>query len=137
MRLLRRLRGVAGRIALAALAASILALAVEAVGVLGVGSATFERLMLEHGASTALAHAMFDESVTRVALITAAVALLASLGLAIVLARALTRSLDGLARAARRLAEGNYGIRVERTSATELASLADSFNQMAASLEDH
>jgi len=137
MRLLRFIRSVAGRIALAALAASVLALAVEAVGVFSVGGATFERLMVQHGASAALAHVMFDESVTRVALITAAVALLASLGLALALARALTRPLETVARAARRLAEGNYGIRVERTAAPELASLADSFNQMAAALEDH
>src|SRR5215467_11337411 len=136
MRPMRVMRGVAGRIALAALAASVLALAVEAVGVLGVGAATFQRLMAEHGASAALAHAMFDQSVTRVALITAAVALLASLGLAIVLARAVTRPLESVAGAARRLAEGSYAVRVERTAAPELASLADSFNQMAAALED-
>src|SRR5215831_17869245 len=136
MRLSRFIRSVAGRIALAALAASVLALAVEAVGVLGVGAATFERLMVDHGASAALAHAMFDESVTRVALVTTAVALLASLGLAIVLARAVTRPLESVARAARRLAEGSYGVRVERPAAPELASVADSFNQMAASLED-
>ena len=137
MRIVQLWRGVSGRIALAALAASGLALAVEAIGVLGVGAATFERLIVEHGASAELAHAMFDESVTRVVLITTVVALLASLGLAIALARALTRPLESVARAARRLAEGNYGIRVERSAAPELASLADSFNQMAAALEDH
>jgi two-component system sensor histidine kinase BaeS len=74
--------------------------------------------------------------VTRVVIVTTLLALLASLGLAIVLAKAVTRPLDGVARAARRLAEGNYGVRVERPVAPELASLADSFNQMAAGLED-
>ncbi len=136
MRVLRLLRSVRGRIALASLAASGLALGVEAVGVQGVGAATFQRLMVEHGASAELAHAMFDESVTRVVIVTTLLALLASLGLAIVLAQAVTRPLDGVARAARRLAEGNYGVRVERPAAPELASLADSFNQMAAGLED-
>ena len=136
MRVSRLLRSVRGRIALASLAASGLALGVEAVGVQGVGAATFQRLMVEHGASAELAHAMFDESVTRVVIVTTLLALLASLGLAIVLARAVTRPLDGVARAARRLAEGNYGVRVERPAAPELASLADSFNQMAAGLED-
>ncbi len=136
MRLSRLLRGVRGRIALASLAASGLALGVEAVGVQGVGAATFQRLMVEHGASAELAHAMFDESVTRVVIVTTLLALLVSLGLAIVLAQAVTRPLDGVARAARRLAEGNYGVRVERPAAPELASLADSFNQMAAGLED-
>src|SRR3989475_4799472 len=136
MRLSRLLRGVRGRIALASLAASGLALGVEAVGVQGVGAAPFQRLMVEPAASAALAHAMFDESVTRVVIVTTLLALLASLGLAIVLAQAVTRPLDGVARAARRLAEGNYGVRVERPAAPELASLADSFNQMAAGLED-
>ena len=136
MRVSRLLRSVRGRMALASLAASGLALGVEAVGVQGVGAATFQRLMVEHGASAELAHAMFDESVTRVVIVTTLLALLASLGLAIVLAQAVTRPLDGVGRAARRLAEGNYGVRVERPAAPELASLADSFNQMAAGLED-
>src|SRR3989475_6080039 len=136
MRVLQLLRSVRGRIALASLAASGLALGVEAVGVQGVGAATFQRLMVEHGASAELAHAMFDESVTRVVIVTTLLALLASLGLAIVLAQAVTRPLDGVARAARRLAEGNYGVRAERPAAPELASLADSFNQMAAGLDD-
>ena len=136
MRLARLLRSVRGRIALASLAASGLALGVEAVGVQGVGAVTFQRLMVEHGASAELAHAMFDESVTKVVIVTTVLALLVSLGFAIVLAQAVTRPLDGVARAARRLAEGNYGVRVERPAAPELASLADSFNQMAAGLED-
>jgi two-component system, OmpR family, sensor histidine kinase BaeS len=80
---------------------------------------------------------MFDESVTRVALITGVVALLASLGMALALGRAVSRPLQNVDRAARRLADGDYGIRVERSNTPELASLADSFNQMAAALEDH
>ena len=39
------------------------------------------------------------------------------------------------ARAARRIADGDYAARVPRDGPEELASLADSFNQMAASLE--
>ena len=136
MRLSRLLRSVRGRIALASLAASGLALGVEAIGVQGVGAATFQRLMVEHGASAQLAQTMFDESVTQVVIVTTLLAFLASFGLAIVMAQAVTRPLDGVARAARRLAEGNYGVRVERPAAPELASLADSFNQMAAGLED-
>jgi two-component system sensor histidine kinase BaeS len=41
-----------------------------------------------------------------------------------------------VARAARRIAGGSYEARVGRPRSHELASLADSFNQMAASLED-
>ena len=136
MRVSQLLRSVRGRIALGSLAASGLALGVEAVGVQGVGAATFQRLMVEHGATAELAHTMFDESVTRVVIVTTLLALLASLGLAMVLAQAVTRPLDGVARAARRVAEGNYDVRVDRPAAPELASLADSFNQMAAGLED-
>jgi two-component system sensor histidine kinase BaeS len=136
MRVPRLLRSVRGRIALASLATSVLALGVEAVGVQGVGAATFQRLMVEHGASAELAHAMFNESVTGVVIVTTLLAFLASLGLAIALARAVTRPLDGVARAARRLAEGSYDVRVDRPGAPELASLADSFNQLAAGLED-
>jgi two-component system sensor histidine kinase BaeS len=136
MRVTRSLRGVAGRIALAALATSGLALAVEAVGVLVVGASTFQQLMIEHGATAELAHAMFDESVTRVVIVTTLLALFASLGLALALAQAVTRPLDRVAGAARRLAEGNYGVRVDRPAAPELASLADSFNQMASGLGD-
>lgn len=136
MRFLPFASSVRGRIALASLAASGLALGVEAAGVLVVGATTFQRLMVEHGATAELAHAMFDESVTRVVVVTTLVAFLASVGLAIVLARAVTRPLAGVAGAARRVAEGNYSIRVDRPAAPELASLADSFNQMAAGLED-
>src|SRR5260370_6154989 len=136
MRLARLRRSVRGRIAHASLAASGLALSVEALGVQVVGAATFQRLMFEHGASAELAHAMFDEWVTRVVIVPTLFALLAWWGWAFALAQAVRRPLEGVARAARRLAEGNYGVRVERPAAPELASLADSFNQMAAGLED-
>lgn len=136
MRIPRSVSGVAGRIAIAALAACGLALTIVAVGVLGVSASTFQRLMIAHGSTAELAQTMFDESVTRVLILTTVIALLASLGLAIVLARALTRPLERAARAARRVAEGNYAVRLDRPSAPELASLADSFNQMAAGLED-
>ena len=130
------LRGVTGRVAVAAVAASGLALAVEAVGVLGVGAAVFERLMIQHGASAELAHAMFDESVTAVVLVSTLLAFLGSLVFALVVARAITRPIERVASAARRVAGGTYDVRVERPGARELASLADSFNQMASSLED-
>src|SRR2546430_17329818 len=102
MRVLRLLRSVRGRIALASLAASGLALGVEAVGVQGVGAATVQRLMVEHGASAEPAHAMFDESVTRVVIVTTLLGLLASLGLAIVVAPGVTPPPDSGRPAARR-----------------------------------
>jgi signal transduction histidine kinase len=47
----------------------------------------------------------------------------------------LARPLAEVGGAARRIAEGDYAARVPRQGPEELASLADSFNQMAASLE--
>jgi signal transduction histidine kinase len=47
----------------------------------------------------------------------------------------LARPLDEISGAARRIADGDYAARVPREGPEELASLADSFNQMAASLE--
>ena len=55
--------------------------------------------------------------------------------LAVVLARMLARPLAEVGGAARRIAEGDYAARVPREGPEEIASLADSFNQMAASLE--
>jgi signal transduction histidine kinase len=51
------------------------------------------------------------------------------------MARMLARPLAQVGRAARRIAEGDYAARVPRDGPEELASLADSFNQMAGSLE--
>ena len=62
-------------------------------------------------------------------------AAVASIVLAVVLARMLARPLAEVGGAARRIADGDYAARVPREGPEELASLADSFNQMAASLE--
>lgn len=129
-------RSFSARIALAAMAVSTLAVAVIAVGVLVVGASIFDELMREHGASTAVSHTMFDESITRVFLAASAVAIVGSVMLAVLLGRALEKPLDELARAARSIAGGRYEARVQRPAAPELASVADSFNQMAASLQD-
>ncbi len=131
-----KLRSLAARVALSAVLVSALTVATIAVGVLVVGSATFDHLMAEHGATAAVSHAMFNESITRVVLAASALAIVGSLVLAIVLGRMIERPLGELARAARRVAEGGYDTRVRRPTAPELASVADSFNQMAASLED-
>ncbi|HYM96845.1 MAG TPA: ATP-binding protein [Candidatus Sulfotelmatobacter sp.] len=131
-----KLRSLAARVALSAMLVSALAVGTIAIGVLVVGSATFDHLMEEHGATAAVSHAMFNESITRVVLAASALAIVGTLVLAIVLGRMIERPLDEVARAARRVAEGGYDTRVRRPAAPELASVADSFNQMAASLED-
>jgi signal transduction histidine kinase len=128
-------RGIGLRIALAAIASAAVGVAIVAVGVGVVGAEIFTALMVEAGDSAEHAHAMYDQSVTIVVLLAAIVAVAASLLLAIVLSRMLARPLAEIGSAARRVAEGDYAARVPREGPDELVSLADSFNQMAASLE--
>src|SRR6202165_1940240 len=130
-----RPRGIAVRIALVSVLVTAVAVTVIAVGVLGVAQATFNRLMLEAGQSAATAHAMFDHSVVPVFIVAAAIAAGVSLLLASLLAIRLAGPLDNIARAARRVARGEYHARVRRSGPDELTSLADSFNQMAETLE--
>lgn len=128
-------RGIALRIGLAALASAALGLAILAIGVTVVGAGIFTDLMVEAGDSAEHARAMYDESVTTVVIAAVIVASLASIVLATLLARMLARPLAEVGRAARRVAAGEYAARVPREGPEELLSLADSFNQMAASLE--
>jgi signal transduction histidine kinase len=128
-------RGIGLRIALTAIASAAVGVAIVAVGVGVVGAEIFTALMVEAGDSAEHAHAMYDQSVTIVVLVAAIVAVAASLLLAIVLSRMLARPLAEIGSAARRVAEGDYAARVPREGPDELVSLADSFNQMAASLE--
>jgi signal transduction histidine kinase len=131
-----RNRGIATRIALAALAAAAVGLIIVAVGVVLVGGQVFMDLMTQAGDSAAHARAMYDESVTTVVIAAIVVATLASVGLAIVMGRMLARPLRDVGAAARRIADGDYDARVPREGPEEIASLADSFNQMAASLAE-
>ena len=128
-------RGIATRIALAALVAAGAGLLILVIGVTVVGAEIFRTLMVEAGASADQARAMYDESVTTVVLAAVLVAAVASITLAIIMARMLARPIAEVGAAARRIAEGDYAARVPRNGPEELASLADSFNQMAASLE--
>ena len=128
-------RGIAARIALAAIASAAVGLLILVVGVAVVGAEVFTALMMELGDSAEHARDMYADSVTTVVIAAALVAVLASVGLAIVLSRMLARPLAEIGIAARRIADGDYAARVPRSGPEELASLADSFNQMAASLE--
>lgn len=128
------LGGVAARIVAVSLAVLGVAVLVIAVGVLLVGARSFEQLMMAHGQSAAEAGSMFEQTVTVVFLVATGTAALACVVLAVVLARRLTRPLDTLAQAARRIAEGDLAARVPRQGPEEFASLADSFNQMAEAL---
>jgi signal transduction histidine kinase len=128
-------RGIAARIALAAFVSAAIGLAILGVGVLVIGADVFTALMVEAGDSAEHAREMYDHSVTNVAITAILVAIGASIVAAIVLGRMLARPLAEVGGAARRIAEGDYAARVPRNGPEELASLADSFNQMATSLE--
>ncbi|MDQ3128673.1 MAG: ATP-binding protein [Chloroflexota bacterium] len=131
-----RNRGIATRIALAALASAGIGLLILVVGVLVVGGRVFTDLMMQAGDSAEHARAMYDESVTTVVIAAVVVAALASIGLAVLMGRMLARPLREVSGGARRIADGDYAARVPRDGPEEIVSLADSFNQMAASLEE-
>ncbi len=128
-------RGIAVRIAIGGLASAIVGIAILALGVIIIGAETFTEMMIRTGDSATHAREMYDASVTSVVGIAVAVAVLASLGLAVFLGRRLARPLAGVGAAARRIAAGDYAARVPRDGPEEIASLADSFNQMASALE--
>ena len=128
--------GIGLRIALAALATASVAVAIVALGVVVVGGDVFTQLMIQHGESAATAHAMFDESITAVLVAAVIAAIIAALALAALLSNRLARPLGEIGAASRRLASGDYEARVPRTGPAEVAILADSFNQMAISLEN-
>jgi two-component system, OmpR family, sensor histidine kinase BaeS len=130
------MHGLAPRIALVALASSVVAIGLLTLGVWVVGGQTFAELMMEAGDSAEHAHEMFDASLRDVLLLAIAVAGVASVGLAIVLSRRIARPLADVGAAAQRVAGGDYAARVPERGPSELASLAGSFNRMAADLEE-
>lgn len=129
-------RGLAWRIALVSIAAALVAVGIVTVGVWVVGSEALAHLAMQAGDTAEHAHAMFDQSIRDVLLVAIGVAIAASVALAIALGRMLARPLAEVGAAARRVAEGDLAARVPRSAPDELASLADSFNQMAAALEE-
>ena len=133
---MRRLRSLATGITSVSLIVAFVAIAVIAAGVLGVSQSTFDGLMVQAGASAADAQAMFDHGVTTIFLVAVLIAVAISVALAVVLAAWLSRPLRQMARAAERIAGGDYTTRVPGSGPNELASLADSFNRMAQSLAE-
>ena len=131
-----RPRGIAARIAVAALVVAGTGIAILALGVVIVGGERFTALMVGHGESPESSEAMFRESVFTVVIVAVIVAVFAALALAMVLGSRLARPLHAVGLAARRVARGDYAARIPRDGPEEIASLADSFNQMGAALED-
>jgi signal transduction histidine kinase len=115
---------------------ALIAIAVIVVGVLVVAQSTFDRLMVEAGTPAAEAQAMFDHGVAEIFVAAVLIAIAVSLALAVFLSTRIARPLRHMARAAEKITDGDYATRVARGGPQELASLADSFNRMAASLAD-
>jgi two-component system, OmpR family, sensor histidine kinase BaeS len=130
------LRGIAPRIALTSLLVTAVAVVIIAIGVLVVAQSSFSRLMIQAGQSATTAREMFDHSVVAVFMVAAVIAVAVSVVLASLAAVRLARPLQEIAAAARRVARGEYAARVQRSGPEEVASLADSFNQMAETLEE-
>jgi two-component system sensor histidine kinase BaeS len=128
--------GIAARIGLAALIVAGLAIAILAIGVVVVGGQSFADLMAGHGESAESSRAMFADSVGWVVIATSIVAVVVAVGVAGVLGAMLARPLRDIGGAARRIAEGDYEARIPRQGPEEIVSLSDSFNQMAAALEE-
>jgi signal transduction histidine kinase len=128
--------GLGLRIAAAAILVAGVALVILAGGVIVIGSQSFAQQMAKQGVSAASSAAMFQESVVQVVLLAATVAVVGAVLLAALVASRLVRPLREMGAAARRIAEGHYESRIARRGPEEIGSLADSFNQMAASLEE-
>jgi two-component system, OmpR family, sensor histidine kinase BaeS len=116
----------------------LLTLAVAAVMFLAVqrfGSEQIMRLAMEGGSSQAEAQAMFDDYIGRVLLIGAVVGVGLGGLAAWWLLRRILLPLERLMAATRAIAAGDLGVRVPPAPDPELQRLAESFNQMAATLE--
>jgi len=112
------------------------AVAVTAVGIGRVADGIFTDLMQEFHIETDLLAGLFTASLARSLLITSLVAGAVGLLLSAVLFRAVTRPLRAVTTMAGRLAAGDYSARVEAPAVIEeVASLADSLNRMAQSLQ--
>jgi two-component system sensor histidine kinase BaeS len=128
--------GIGARIAAGAIIVAALAVGIVAAGTLVLGADSFVNLMTADGHSAASAQAMFDASVGRVVLAALVVAIVAGAALSVLLGNRIARPVREVGRAARRIAAGDYGARVPREGPDELADLSDSFNEMAASLQE-
>ena len=135
MRRLLSPANLSGRIVLATLGVTAVTLVLLSVGILVVGASTFADLMVNQGSSARSAHEMFDHSIAIVFVVAALAGSVVAVGLGLFLARRISRPIEQAGDAARRLATGDYGARLDRRGPAELTTLADSFNQMAEALQ--
>lgn len=131
-----RVRTLAFGITAVSVLVALIAIAVIAVGVLVIAQATFDRLMVQAGRPATEAQAMFDHGVLEIFVAAVVVAVAVSIFFAVILSMGLARPLRRMAAAAQRIAAGDYEARVPKGGPDELGVLAESFNQMAASLAE-
>jgi two-component system sensor histidine kinase BaeS len=127
---------IGARIAIAAIVVATLAVGIVSVGALVLGSQSMVDLMTADGHSAAEAQAMFNGSVGRIVVVALVIAILLGAVLAALLGDRIARPLRELGGAARRIAAGDYAARVPRQGPGEVTDLADTFNHMAAALEE-
>ena len=130
------MKGLAGQIALAAIAVAVVVALVLAIGTLAFSSASFAQLMVDHGETLAAAQAMFEESVARFFVAALGVAALAGVALAIFVGRRVASPLREVSDAAKLIAQGDHAVRVRARGPEEIRSLASSFNRMAGEIEE-
>ncbi len=78
----------------------------------------------------------FGEAVLQALLISGAVSLIVAIAVSLFVSGRITAPLTGMVRSSRRLASGDFKARVEVADRDEIGELAESFNEMAAQLED-
>ena len=127
---------IGARIAVAAILVAVLAVAIVAAGALVLGAESFIHLMTADGHPAEAARSMFDDSVGRVVVVALIVSIIAAAALSAALGRRIARPLREIERAAKQIAAGEYAARVPSDGPEELSGLADSFNQMASSLQE-
>ena len=132
----RRRSGIAWQIALAALLVAGISIAILVAGVLIVGAQSFADLMAMHGESTEASRARVVDSVGGVGVGTIIGAVAVAVAVASLLGARLAMPLREIGRAARQIAAGDYRARIPRKGPEEIVSLSDSFNQMAAALDE-
>ena len=86
-------RGLTWRIALVGFGSAIVAVGIITVGVWVIGSEALAKILMEYGDTAAHAYGMFDQSIRDVLLVAMLVGILASVGLAVMLSRMITRPL--------------------------------------------
>lgn len=143
----RRGWGLRSRLMLSHLVVVAVGVTIVAVGIQLIGPSIFGRALGEHMGNGAMHRRMsaqthaetveiFRTAVFQTSLIATLVATLVAVGASLFVSRRIAGPVGAMARASRQMASGEFGARVEIAGPIELAELATSLNQLAATLED-